>query len=277
MLIKRQYGWEVPEKEPRSVRYEHPGDNARTDPGFWVVRRMGPSARNGQKRQSPRLVTDGWHRFRMQVYDYMACGLVVGGIVAHITAHSQFHTAIIETALLTPFVWPLLLTPLGLVMLLGLCVEEMSFLAAEATFWAYAALMGFSLGCIAMVYTGASIAPVFLVAGATFAVMSVYGYATRADPSKFGLLLMMGLAGVVLAALLGFFLALTAVQFALSVLGVILFVGVTAWDAPRIEQIYLDGDRGEHFKRKAVAGALVLYLDASIFPLLAHLNAGRRA
>jgi FtsH-binding integral membrane protein len=291
MLIKRKHGWEVPEEEVRPPQDGpwRPADRPRVEQGFWLVRRAGPSACDAQNPRSPGSLaigaaerarqTDfnlGLRRFRLRVYDYMACGLALSGTVAHLTAHSQFHIAIVETALLTPFVWPLLVAPLGLVMLLSVSVEEMSFLAAEATFWAYAALTGFSLGCIMMVYTGVSIAPVFLVVGATFAAMSLYGHATRTDLSKSGAFLVMGLAGVALSGVASLYLALTAAQSALSIMGVILFAVVTAWEAQHeaqhIEGIY-DIDGGKHVK-KAVVGALALYLDVTILPLVLQARPG---
>jgi hypothetical protein len=292
MLIKRKHGWEVPEKEmppSRDNGPRRPPGRPRADLGGSAIRREGSAGLTAQNSLSP----SSWpvspiaqtrhaqldlsrRRYMLQVYAYMACGLALAGIVAHLMTHSDFHASIAETSFVTPFVWPLLLAPLGLIMLLSLGVEEMSFFAAEVTFWAYAALTGFALGCIVMIYTGANIAPLFLVAGATFASMSLYGYVTQTNLSKLGLFLVMGVVGIVLNGIVNLALAPTVLEFALSLIGVILFVALTASDTRRLEEIYLGSDAGELISRKALMGALALYLDATIFPLFLQLQSGRR-
>ena len=207
----------------------------------------------------------GLRRHMLRVYNYMASGLVLTGIVAYVAAYSGFYAALTQTG----FLWLVLLAPLGLVMLLGFRVQRMSFVAAQTTFWAYAALMGLSLAGIFLLYTGASIARVFFVAGGTFAAMSLYGYTTRTDLSKFGSFLMMGVVGVVLASIVHVFLASSALQFALSIMGVVVFVGLTAWDTQRIKEMYFDGEADEVMSKKALMGALALYLDfVNLFLLL---------
>ena len=218
----------------------------------------------------------GLCRYRARVYAYMACGLALTGAIAHLTADSSFHKAMSEMFLLTPFVWPLLVSPLGLIMLLAAGVEDMNFFAAEIIFWAYAAFIGFAVDCIVMVYVGANVAPGFFTAAITFAAMSVYAHIARIDVSDFGSLAMMGIVGLLLTGIADFYLAISATKFALSAIGAILFVALAAWDAERIEIIYRNGDGSRFTSKTAVAGALALYFDASLFPLVLQFNRNGR-
>ena len=170
-----------------------------------------------------------------------------------------------------------MLAPLGIVLLLGFRIDRMSTGAAQATFWGYAALMGLSLAGIFVVFTGASIARVFFISAATFAATSLYGYTTRRDLARFGSFLVMGLIGVVLASLVNIFIGSTALQFATSVIGVLVFTGLTAWDTQRIKEVYLASDPGDALAKKALIGALSLYLDfINLFVLLLQLTGQRR-
>ena len=128
----------------------------------------------------------------------------------------------------TPLIWLVMLAPLAAVLFLSFRIERMSVGAAQATFWGYAALMGLSLAGIFLVYTGASVARVFFISAGTFAAMSLYGYTTRRDLSQFGSFLFMGLIGIVLASLVNIFIGSSALQFAISVIGVLVFTGLTA-------------------------------------------------
>jgi FtsH-binding integral membrane protein len=162
-------------------------------------------------------------------------------------------------------------------MLLGFRIDRMSLGAAQLTFWAYAALVGLSISDIFIVYTGDSIARVFAIAAATFGATSLYGYTTRADLSRFGSFLFMGLIGIVIASLVNIFLVSSALQFAVSVIGVIVFVGLTPWDTRRIKEIYLGGDDEVIVCKKAIMGALTLYLDfLNLFLLLQQLFGNQR-
>jgi FtsH-binding integral membrane protein len=209
----------------------------------------------------------------LQVYGYMACGLALTGVFAYLVAHSGFHAAMMEEIpFLLPFLWILLLAPLALAMLFWLDIDQISLFGVEAIFWAYAAYAGFSLGCISLVYTGTSIAPGCFIAAATFAAMSIYGYATRTDLSKPANLAAMGLVGAVLAGIVNIYLASTTLQLALCVTGVITLVGLTAWDSQRIKDMYFEGDDGDVTGRTALVGALALYLDANPVFLLLRLE-----
>jgi FtsH-binding integral membrane protein len=150
----------------------------------------------------------------------------------------------------------------------------MSLFGVEAIFWAYAAYVGFSLGCIALVYTGTSIAPGCFIAAGTFAAMSLYGYATRTDLSQPGNLLAMGFVGAILAAIVNIYRASTMMELALCVIGVVSLVGLTAWDGQRIKAMFFERDGREPAGRSALVGALALYLDANPVFLLLRLENG---
>lgn len=215
----------------------------------------------------------GLRQYMLRVYNYMAGGLALTGVVAYGAAAGGLYQAILGT----PLYWIVLLAPLVLVMLLGFRIEKMSLGAAQLTFWAYAGLVGLSLSGIFLVYTGTSIARVFFIAAATFAAMSLYGYTTRSDLSRFGSFLFMGLIGIVIAGLVNIFVASSGLQFAISIIGVIVFVGLTAWDTQRIKELYVAADGEVVAGKKAIMGALALYLDfLNLFLMLMQLLGDRR-
>ena len=215
----------------------------------------------------------GLRQYMLRVYNFMAAGLGLTGLVAYAAVASGFYQQIAGTAL----IWVVMLAPLALVLLLSFRIERMSVAAAQATFWGYAALMGLSLAGIFLVYTGTSIARVFFISAATFAAMSLYGYTTRRDLSRFGSFLFMGLIGMILAGLVNVFVGSSALQFAVSMIGVIVFTGLTAWDTQRIKEIYLESDPGNVLTKKALMGALALYLDfINLFVMLLQLTGQRR-
>jgi FtsH-binding integral membrane protein len=153
----------------------------------------------------------------------------------------------------------------------------MSVGTAQAAFWAYAGLVGLSLAGIFLIYTGVSIARTFFITAATFLAMSLYGYTTRADLARFGSFLMMGLFGIIIASLVNLFLASSALQLAISVIGVFVFVGLTAYDTQRVKEVYLASDDSVVAGKKAIMGALALYLDfLNLFILLLQLTGNRR-
>jgi FtsH-binding integral membrane protein len=169
-----------------------------------------------------------------------------------------------------------MLAPLGFVLVLSFGIQRMS-AAATVLFWIYAAVMGLSPGGIFLVFTGASIARVFFITAATYAAMSLYGYFTRSDLSGFGSFLLMGLIGIVIASIVNIFVGSSALQFAVSVIGVLVFVGLTAYGTQRIKEMYLESDTAEIADKKAVLGALALYLDfINLFMMLLQLFGQRR-
>jgi uncharacterized protein len=215
----------------------------------------------------------GLRDYMLRVYNYMAGGLAITGVVAYGAAASGLYEAIFGTALY----WVVIFAPLALVLLLSFRIQKMSLGAAQATFWAYAGLVGLSLSGLFIVYTGASIAEVFFITAATFLAMSLYGYTTRTDLARFGSFLLMGLIGVIIASLVNLFFHSSAMQFAISVIGVLVFTGLTAWDTQRIKEMYWEGDSAVVAGKKAVMGALALYLDfINLFVMLMQLMGQRR-
>jgi FtsH-binding integral membrane protein len=153
----------------------------------------------------------------------------------------------------------------------------MSYSTAQLTFWAFSAVMGLSLSYVFLRYTGASIARVFFITAGTFAAMSLYGYTTKTDLSKFGSFLMMGLIGIILASLVNLFIGSSALQFAITVIGVVVFVGLTAWDTQQIKEGYVETYGSEMAGKSATMGALQLYLDfINLFVMLLQLVGVRR-
>jgi FtsH-binding integral membrane protein len=148
---------------------------------------------------------------------------------------------------------------------------------AQTLFWVFAALMGASLSSIFMVYVGASIARVFFITAGTFAAMSLYGYTTKTDLSKLGSFLMMGLIGIIIASIVNIFLKSSQMEFIISIIGVLIFVGLTAYDTQKIKDIYYDGGDSEVMAKKSIMGALTLYLDfINLFIMLLRLFGQRR-
>lgn len=215
----------------------------------------------------------GLRAYLVRVYNYMASGLVLTGAVAYAAATSGLYAEIAHT----PLIWLALFVPLGLVVALSAGIERVGSGTAKVLFWAYSALTGLSLAGIFLVFTGESIARVFFIAGATFGAMSLYGQTTQTDLSKFGSFLTMGLIGLVIASIVNIFVASSALQFALSAVGVIVFVGVTAWDTQRIKAMYAEQDNEAVAGKKAIMGALALYLDfINLFLMLLQIMGQRR-
>jgi uncharacterized protein len=225
-------------------------------------------------RMSQAAIDAGLRQFMISVYNYMASGLALTGIVAYGAAETGLYASLIDTPMLF---WGVTLAPLALVLLLSFRIEKMSLGAAKTAFWAYAALVGLSLSGIFFVYTGTSIARTFFITAATFLAMSLFGYTTRADLARTGSFLLMGLVSIIIASIVNVFLASSIVQLAISVVGVIVFVGLTAYDTQRIREIYLNSDSPAIAGKKAIMGALALYLDfLNLFILLMQLTGNRR-
>jgi FtsH-binding integral membrane protein len=215
----------------------------------------------------------GLAAYMRAVYNYMAGGLAVTGAVAYLA----FATGLFLAIARTPLIWVVMLAPVGMVMFLSFRIQRMSLAAAQITYWIYAAVMGLSLAGIFMAYSGQDISRVFFITGATFGAMSFYGYTTRSDLTRWGSFFIMGLFGVIIASLVNLFLRSSALQFAVSVMGVIVFVGLTAYDTQKIKAMYFDTDTLDVVGKKAVMGALALYLDfVNLFLMLLRLLGNRR-
>jgi FtsH-binding integral membrane protein len=170
-----------------------------------------------------------------------------------------------------------MLAPLGVVLYMSAKINKMAASTAQTTFWVFASLMGISLSSIFLTYTGASITRVFFITSITFGAMSLYGYTTKRDLTKLGSFLMMGLIGIIVASVVNMFMRSTMMDFVISILGVLIFVGLTAYDTQKIKNMYVASDTGELMGKKAVMGALTLYLDfINLFIMLLRLFGQRR-
>jgi uncharacterized protein len=220
-----------------------------------------------------RAVIDAGLRAHMiHVFNYMAAGVALTGVVAWLTSQ------IVGPALLnSPLMWVFILAPLALVFFISFRINSLSAGAALALFFVYAGSLGLSLATIFFVYTGTSITRVFFVSAAAFGALSVWGYTTRRNLTGFGSFLFMGLIGIIIASLVNIFLKSSGLDWIISVIGVIVFAGLTAWDTQKIKEMHDPMDDGTVAGRKAVMGALSLYLDfINLFMMLLRLFGGRR-
>ena len=222
----------------------------------------------------PQVAIDaGLRSYMLRVYNYMAGALVLTGLVAWFSQDFVLQLAQQHS----PLMYVLIFAPFAFVLVLSFGIQRMSLVATQATFWGYAAVMGLSMSTIFLVYTGASIAEVFFITAATFLAMSLWGYTTKADLSRFGSFLFMGLIGIVIASLVNMFFQSAAIQFAVSIIGVIVFTGLTAWDTQQIKEMYVESDGTAIAGKKAIMGALRLYLDfINLFLMLMQLMGNRR-
>ena len=219
------------------------------------------------------LFDEGLRQHMLRVYNYMGLGLVMTGLVAFIVGTTP---ALYVPIFSTPLKWVVMLAPLAFVLFFSFRMESMSASGAQALFWAFCAVMGLSLASIFLVFTGTSIARTFFIAAAMFGATSLYGYTTKRDLSQFGSFLIMGLIGVVIASLVNLFLASSAFQFAISVIGIVVFVGLTAWDTQSIKEQYAENFDAESKQKLAVFGAFSLYLNfINIFQLLLNFTGQR--
>jgi hypothetical protein len=242
-------------------------------------------------------VDEGLRAYMLGVYNYMAIGLAITGIVAYFIAQMAvtpdvaaaavvngkplafkgvYLTEFGRTLFFSPLKWVLFLAPLALVFLFAARINRMSIPAAQATFWIYAALVGASIASIFLVYTQGSIARVFFITAASFGALSLWGYTTKKDLSGWGSFLFIGLVGVVIASIVNIFVGSTALQFAVSVIGVLVFAGLTAYDTQQIKEQYYEGDDQLTAGRKSIMGALSLYLNfLNMFLMLLSLFGNR--
>lgn len=201
----------------------------------------------------------GLRSYMLSVYNYMASGVLLTGIVALLFASSAFGQNILMNGGALRLV--LMLAPVGLVMWLSFGINRMSEGTAKAIFWGYATLMGLSLSSIFLVYTGASIAQTFFATAAAFASLSLYGYTTKKDLSGFGTFLIMGLVGLLVASVINMFMHSSTMDLVISFVGVLLFAGLTAYDTQKIKSMYFEVQGSAFMGKAVVMGALQLYLD----------------
>jgi len=232
-------------------------------------------------------VNEGLRTYMLSVYNFMGSGVLLTGIVAMIffklavitdaSGNIVDFTAVGKAMYSSALMWVVALAPLGIVMYMSFGIQKMSASRAQTVFWIFAALMGASLSSIFVQYTGTSIARVFFITAGTFGAMSLYGYTTKKDLTGMGSFLMMGLFGIIIASIVNIFLKSSAMHFVISVLGVLIFVGLTAYDTQKIKNMYLASDGNEVMSKKAIMGALTLYLDfINLFIMLLRLFGQRR-
>ena len=233
------------------------------------------------------VIDQGLRAYMIRVYNYMASGVAITGVVAYaiyamsvvtgtdgaVTGLTPFGSFIFASG----FKWVVIFAPLAMVFFLSMRIGSMSLSTAQISFWVFSALMGASISSIFLVYAGESIARVFFITAASFGALSLWGYTTSKDLSGWGSFLFMGLIGVIIAMLVNLFIGSTALQFAISVIGVLVFAGLTAYDTQQIKEMYSASDDGTLSGRKAIMGALRLYLDfINLFMMLLQLFGDRR-
>lgn len=237
-----------------------------TQPGFgW----------QGSARSLDRAAFDeGLRQHMLRVYNYMSLGLVVTGIVAFIVGTTP---ALYVPIFSSPLKWVVMLAPLAFVLFFSFRIQSLSASGAQTLFWSFCAVMGLSLASIFLVFTGMSIARTFFITAAMFGATSLYGYTTKRDLSQFGSFLIMGLIGVIIASLVNLFIGSSALQFGISIIGVLVFVGLTAWDTQSIKEQYAENFSVRSQQKIAIFGAFSLYLNfINMFQLLLSLTGQRQ-
>ena len=217
-------------------------------------------------------VDEGLRSYMLRGYNYMGSGLALTGIVAYVVAHTGLYQALFGSGI--GFV--VMFAPLGIVFFMGAKIRPMKPSTAQTLFWAFSILMGASLSYIFLTYTATSIVRVFFITAATFGAMSLYGYTTKRSLARWGSFLFMGLIGVIIAMVVNIFMQSEFMQYVISVVGVLVFTGLTAYDTQRIKQTYVETDGQAVMTKKAIMGALNLYLNfINLFIMLLHLFGGR--
>jgi len=235
-------------------------------------------------------VDAGLRAYMLRIYNYMSIGLAITGLaalgiyMAAVTTDPAGAAAKIGSAYLTPFgyamfvsplKWLFMLAPLVMVFAISAGLNRLRPATAQMLFWVFSALMGVSLSSIFLVFTHTSIVRVFFITAASFGALSLFGYTTKRDMTGMGSFLLMGLFGIIIASLVNLFIASSALQFVVSVVGVLVFAGLTAWDTQRLKNDYIYGyaaQGGDIAERAAISGALSLYLNfINLFTLLLQL------
>lgn len=215
---------------------------------------------------------EGLRAYMLSVYNYMALGLgLTGGVALLVVSSPTLLQAIMPMMLL------FIIAPIALVFFLSFKINTIKYSTAQAVFWLYAALNGVAFSTIFLAYTYQSIARVFFITAGMFAAMSLYGYTTKRDLTAMGSFLFMGLIGVIIASLVNIFWPSSMLQFVISIAGVIIFTGLTAYDTQSIKEAYTEGSSVEVAGKRAIFGALRLYLDfINLFLMMLRLMGDRR-
>jgi len=224
----------------------------------------------------------GLRAYMQKIYSYMTVGLAITGLVAWLVSGAAVDqngnaTALGNALFNSPLGFIFMLAPLGLVMMLSFRIQKMKASTAQTMFWVLSGCYGISLASIFLAYTGESVARVFFISSSTFLAASIYGYTTKRSLANFGSFLMMGLIGIIIAMVVNIFMQSTMMQFIISVVGVLIFTGLTAYDTQTLKEMYVEGENGETQVKKAIMGALKLYLDfLNLFIMLLMLLGNRR-
>ena len=231
---------------------------------------IGPNRKVMSRAQAEAAAVDvGLRAYMLRVYNYMCVALALTGAVAFYVSTSP---TLLQAIYGTPLMWVVFLAPLGMVFFLSARIHKMSAGTAQTMFWIFAALVGLSLASIFIVYTGASVARVFFITAGAFAGLSLVGYTTKRDLSGMRTFLFMGVIGLVIAMVVNMFLGSSGLQLLISVAGVLIFAGLTAYDTQQIKLMYYEADSGEVATKKSIMGALRLYLDfLNMFIFLMHI------
>lgn len=215
----------------------------------------------------------GLRQYMLGVYNYMASGVLLTGIVAFLVSTSP---TLIQAIFGTPLAWVVMLSPIGFVFAMSLGINRFSPTTLQALFWGLCTAYGLSFATIFLVFTGESIARVFFISAGAFAGLSLYGYTTKRDLSAFRSFLVMGMIGIFIATIVNMFLASAAMQFAISIIGVLVFAGLTAYDTQAIKEMYVENEGSVIRKKKSVMGALQLYISfVALFMFLLQLFGNR--
>ena len=217
----------------------------------------------------------GLREYMVKVYNFMSIALAISGTVAFFVSGSQ---QLMQTLFGSPLKWVVMLAPIGFIFFFGAKLRTASGSQAKNYLWIFSALMGLSMASIFVIYTGTSVARIFFITASVFGAMSLYGYTTKKDLTNMGSFLMMGLIGLILASIVNLFMQSSALQFALSLLGTFIFIGLTAYDTQKIKQMYYYSSGDSDFTTKlAVSGALNLYMDfINLFMMLLNLAGDRK-
>ena len=216
----------------------------------------------------------GLRAYMQRVFGMMGLGLGITGLVAFWVSNSP---TMLQAIYGTPLIWVVFLAPVIMAFIFGMRIHAMRASTAQIMFWVFSGVMGLSLASIFLVYTGESITRTFFIAAGTFAATALFGYTTKRDLTGMGSFLFMGLIGLIIASVVNIFLVSTALQWTISVLGVLIFTGLTAYDTQKIKEMYWEGDGAEIGTKKAVMGALKLYMDfINLFLFLLQFFGDRR-
>lgn len=230
-------------------------------------------------------VDEGLRTYMLRVYNYMASGVLLTGIMAMLTFESPAVASLLfqitpDGQYITGYTglgWVVAFSPLIFVFAMSFGAHRMRASTLQGMFWAFAAVMGLSLSSVLFIYTGISVTRIFFITAAAFGTLSLWGYTTKKDLSGWGSFLIMGVFGILIAMVVNWFLASPAIDYGISILGVLIFAGLTAYDTQKIKRMYYEGDSHEMASKKAIMGALRLYLDfINMFLFMLRLFGGRR-